>query len=64
VGRPAHYSRARGLIGVGDATVRAPLLCISPFHPQKKALYDQDSVVGSDSFDGMNDEGDSDYLDY
>jgi hypothetical protein len=27
-------------------------------------LYDQDSVVGSDGFDGMNDEGDSDCLDY
>jgi hypothetical protein len=27
-------------------------------------LYDQDSVVGSDGFDGMNDEGDSDGFDY
>jgi hypothetical protein len=27
-------------------------------------LHDQDSVVGSDGFDGMNDEGDSDCLGY
>jgi hypothetical protein len=27
-------------------------------------LYDQDSVVGSDGFDGMSDEGDSDCLGY
>jgi hypothetical protein len=27
-------------------------------------LYDQDPVVGSDGFDGMNGEGDSDCLDY
>jgi hypothetical protein len=27
-------------------------------------LYGQDSVVGSDGFDGLNDEGDSDFFDY
>jgi hypothetical protein len=27
-------------------------------------LYGQNSVVGSDGFDGLNDEGDSDYFDY
>jgi hypothetical protein len=27
-------------------------------------LYGQDPVVGSDGFDGLNGEGDSDYFDY
>jgi hypothetical protein len=32
--------------------------------PSFDDLYDQDSVVGSDGLDGMNDEGKSDCLDY
>jgi hypothetical protein len=32
VGRPAHWSRARGLTGVEAAALRAPLLCISLLH--------------------------------
>jgi hypothetical protein len=41
------------------ATTPRPLV-----HHALGDLYDQDSVVGSDGFDGMNDEGDSDGFGY
>ena len=34
VGRRAHWSRARGLIGAVMADVRAPLLCVRLLHHQ------------------------------
>jgi hypothetical protein len=53
--------------GLRGARAALPTPFKKKIRPARHALddlYDHDSVVGSDGFDGMNDEGDSDCLGY